>query len=190
MVLPVLCGADRKNVFDMTHNVKSHFDRLSSQYSHNYTGRKDGKGFEFGKRPVGQVVVLDCLALSSIARVERERYRPGAYRPGRSLVPSSWISRAPCSLVRWLGNKHVCANVEFRQSDIFDYPPAANQKFEVILCLGLIAHTGELSELLTHLKAMLSENGRILLQTSVADHMGVRIVRRLVGGRSTSRAGY
>jgi ubiquinone/menaquinone biosynthesis C-methylase UbiE len=81
------------------------------------------------------------------------------------------------------------ADVQFVQSDVFKFEPC-DSGFDLILCLGLIAHTGRLDILLRHLKSMLSPAGRIILQTTLTDHLGTRIVRALTSRRELSQRGY
>jgi len=81
------------------------------------------------------------------------------------------------------------AELEFVQSDVFNFKPS-DSCFDLILCLGLIAHTGRLDILLPHLKSMLTPGGRIILQTTLADHLGTRIVRALTSRSELARRGY
>ena len=78
------------------------------------------------------------------------------------------------------------AEIEFVQSDVFNFKPS-DSRFDLILCLGLIAHTGGLDILLPHLKSMLTPGGRIILQTTLTDHVGTRIVRALTSRRELAR---
>src|SRR6202008_4738452 len=79
--------------------------------------------------------------------------------------------------------------MEFVHSDVFNFRPT-DSRFDLILCLGLIAHTGRLDILLPHLKSMLTPNGRIILQSTLTDHLGARIVRVLTARREVVRRGY
>jgi hypothetical protein len=81
------------------------------------------------------------------------------------------------------------AELEFVQSDVFNFKPS-DSGFDLILCLGLIAHTGRLDILLPHLKSMLTPDGQIILQTTLADHLGTRIVRALASRSQLARRGY
>ena len=81
------------------------------------------------------------------------------------------------------------ADLEFVQSDVFNFKPS-DSRFDLILCLGLIAHTGRLDILLPHLKSMLMPGGRIILQTTLTDHLGTRIVRTLAARSELARRGY
>ena len=81
--------------------------------------------------------------------------------------------------------------LEFISSDIFEFtlqPQIA--PYDLILCLGLIAHTGRLDELLRRLKTILSPTGCILLQSSLLDHVGTKIVRFLKHERYYRQHGY
>jgi cyclopropane fatty-acyl-phospholipid synthase-like methyltransferase len=81
------------------------------------------------------------------------------------------------------------AELEFVQSDVFNFKQS-DSRFDLILCLGLIAHTGRLDILLPHLKSMLTPGGRIILQATLTDHLGTRIVRALTSGSELARRGY
>ena len=81
------------------------------------------------------------------------------------------------------------AELEFVQSDVFAFKPS-DSRFDLILCLGLIAHTGRLDILLPHLKSMLTPGGRIILQATLTDHLGTRIVRALTSRSEVARRGY
>jgi cyclopropane fatty-acyl-phospholipid synthase-like methyltransferase len=72
---------------------------------------------------------------------------------------------------------------------VFTFKPS-DSLFDLILCLGLIAHTGRLDILLPHLKSMLTAGGRIILQTTLTDHLGTRIVRALTSQNELARRGY
>jgi ubiquinone/menaquinone biosynthesis C-methylase UbiE len=81
------------------------------------------------------------------------------------------------------------AEVQFVQSDVFNFKPS-DSCFDLILCLGLIAHTGRLDFLLQHLKSMLAPGGRIILQTTLTDHLGTRVVRAFTSRSELARRGY
>ena len=81
------------------------------------------------------------------------------------------------------------AELEFVQSDMFNFKPS-DSRFDLVLCLGLIGHTGQLDVLLPHLKSMLTPGGRIVLQTTLTDHLGTRIVPALTSRSELARRGY
>ena len=78
-----------------------------------------------------------------------------------------------------------------KTNDVFAYElPADAPKYQLIVCLGLIAHTGRIEELLAHLKTMLANDGAILLQSSLDDHLGNRLVKALTARKYAERFGY
>jgi ubiquinone/menaquinone biosynthesis C-methylase UbiE len=175
----------------MTPPVQRHFDRLSLHYSQNFTVG-GGATYGFAKRIelVASLVrdangaLLDCAC--GTGEVSASALRAGSFTRAVLVdISSKMLERAAAQ------RPHLnCADVEFCQSDIFAYQSAAKSRFDVILCLGLVAHTGQLPRLLGHLKTLLSPNGRILLQTTLASHLGVRIVRQVAGHRYARHAGY
>jgi cyclopropane fatty-acyl-phospholipid synthase-like methyltransferase len=72
---------------------------------------------------------------------------------------------------------------------VFNFKPS-DSRFDLILCLGLIAHTGRLDILLPHLRSMLAPGGRIILQTTLTDHLGARIVRAFTSRSELAQRGY
>src|SRR5439155_23448315 len=100
------------------------------------------------------------------------------------------ISPAMLQSARELLSSQVTnVELEFVHSDIFNFKPS-DSGFDLILCLGLIAHVGRLDVLLPHLKSMLMPSGRIILQTTLTDHAGTRIVRALTTPRELVQRGY
>jgi SAM-dependent methyltransferase len=79
--------------------------------------------------------------------------------------------------------------LEFVNSDVFHFR-SSDSRFDLILCLGLIAHVGRLNILLPHLKSLLTANGRIILQTTLTDHLGTKIVRAVTARRELAQRGY
>ena len=79
--------------------------------------------------------------------------------------------------------------LQFVRSDVFNFKPS-DSGFDLVLCLGLIAHVGRLDILLPHLKSMVRAGGRIILQTTLTDHVGARLVRALATRRELARRGY
>lgn len=83
------------------------------------------------------------------------------------------------------------ASLRFIPADIFEFLPAASlELYDLVLCLGLIAHTGRLEELLTDMKSLLAPGGKILLQSTLLDHLGTRIVRAVTAERYFRNHGY
>jgi SAM-dependent methyltransferase len=81
------------------------------------------------------------------------------------------------------------AQLEFVQSDLFKFKPS-DSRFDLILCLGSIAHTGRPDILRPHLRSMLTPGGRIIFQATLTDHLGTRIVRARTSRSELARRGY
>jgi len=68
--------------------------------------------------------------------------------------------------------------LRFTNSDIFAIEQAADLiPFDVILCLGLIAHVGRLDELFAMFGRLLNPGGIVAMQTTVSTQLGVRAAR-------------
>lgn len=68
-------------------------------------------------------------------------------------------------------------NIAWSNDDAFDLlTKAGPDKFDVILCLGLIAHTGRLSELLERIFVCLRPGGVLVLQSTLNDHLGAWVI--------------
>jgi cyclopropane fatty-acyl-phospholipid synthase-like methyltransferase len=104
----------------------------------------------------------------------------------RSLILRRRCCRAQNEL---LSEQITNTELEFVRSDVFDFKPS-DSSFDLILCLGLIAHVGRLDILLPHLKSILAPGGRIILQTTLTDHVGARIVRAVTAQRELAWRGY
>jgi len=71
--------------------------------------------------------------------------------------------------------------VEWHERDVFEFLESLRgREFGLVLCLGLLAHVGRATELLQRLRAVTARNGTVLLQASVLEHPGVRLVDRVV----------
>jgi 2-polyprenyl-3-methyl-5-hydroxy-6-metoxy-1,4-benzoquinol methylase len=76
--------------------------------------------------------------------------------------------------------------------DIFHFLQSqpATPQYDLILCLGLIAHIGRLDELFALWKPRLRPGGRVLLQSTLLDHPGTRFLRAVSARRHLQRKGY
>jgi SAM-dependent methyltransferase len=81
-------------------------------------------------------------------------------------------------------------NVDFVLANIFDYYDPNETKYDLILVLGLIAHTGRLDDLLGKLRGMLAPDGVIIMQSTLLDHWGTKLVRSLTRKRHYRKFGY
>lgn len=177
---------------EMKDPVAAYFDKHAETHKRQFVGSGSGAGFYFQKRltlacelAMGSAGrLLDCAAGSgeiTCALLESGRF------PHATLVDVSpaMLQRAKELLTSQITN----VELEFIKSDVFTFRPS-DSNFDLILCLGLIAHVGRLDVLLAHLKSMLTPSGRIILQTTLTDHAGTRIVRTLTTRRELAKRGY
>lgn len=175
----------------MSDPVQSHFDQLSPAYRRHFEDRPSGTTFAFRTR-------LELAV--ELSQGSSGRLLDCACGPGEITAAILQSGRFPHATLVDLSPKMLSAarenisrdvpdvRADFIESDIFSCQPAGT--FDLILCLGLIAHTGRLAELLQHLRRLLSPGGRILLQTTLADHPGTMIVRALTARWYERRHGY
>lgn len=176
----------------MNEPVAAYFDKLPQTHKKQFMQRASGASFNFQKR-----LTLTCeLAAGSTGRLLD--CAAGTGEITCALLKSGRFSHATIvdispamlqSAKELLTSEIRSAELEFIRSDIFDFKPA-DSRFDLILCLGLVAHVGRLHVLLPHLKSMLTPDGRIILQTTLTDHVGVRIVRALTVRRELAQRGY
>jgi ubiquinone/menaquinone biosynthesis C-methylase UbiE len=172
--------------------VATYFDKLSENHKGQFGDRESGASFYFRTRlrltcelasgSGGRL--LDCAAGTgdiTCALLESGRFNHATVVD----VSPAMLQSAKELLTSQIKN----AEVEFVQSDLFNFKPS-DAHFDLILCLGLIAHTGRLDILLPHLKSMLTAGGRIILQTTLVDHFGTRIIRALSSRGELAQRGY
>jgi 2-polyprenyl-3-methyl-5-hydroxy-6-metoxy-1,4-benzoquinol methylase len=172
--------------------VAAYFDKHAETHKRQFVGSGSGASFyfqtrlklacELGGASAGRL--LDCAAGSG--EITCALLKSGRF-PHATIVD---ISPAMLQSAKELFNSQVSnVELEFVHSDIFNFKPS-NSGFDLILCLGLIAHVGRLDVLLSHLKSMLAPDGRIILQTTLTDHAGTRVVRALTARRELAQRGY
>jgi len=77
------------------------------------------------------------------------------------------------SCQRLFNERLPVGNITWTNEDAFELlTKEGADRFDVILCLGLIAHTGRLPELLAQVFTCLRRGGVLVLQTSLTDHPG------------------
>jgi ubiquinone/menaquinone biosynthesis C-methylase UbiE len=172
--------------------VAAYFDKLPESHKRQFEEHASGANFNFQQRlrlacelgGASSGRLLDCAAGTgeiTCALLKSERFNHATV-----------VDVSPAMLQtanELLTSQIKTADLEFVQSDIFTFRPSES-RFDLILCLGLIAHTGRLDILLSHLKSMLTPGGRIILQATLTDHLGTRIVRAITARRELARRGY
>jgi ubiquinone/menaquinone biosynthesis C-methylase UbiE len=176
----------------MNDPVAAYFDKHAETHKRQFVGSGSGASFYFQTRlklacelagaSAGRL--LDCAAGSG--EITCALLKSGRF-PHATIVD---ISPAMLQSAKELLTSQISnAELEFIKSDVFTFRPS-DSNFDLILCLGLIAHVGRLDTLLAHLKSMLTPSGRIILQTTLTDHAGTRIVRALTTPRELVQRGY
>jgi ubiquinone/menaquinone biosynthesis C-methylase UbiE len=176
----------------MNDPVAAYFEKLPQIHKCQFVQRASGASFYFQKR-----LAIACeLAGASAGRLLD--CAAGTGEITCALLKSGRFSHATVvdislamlqSAEELLGSQITNTDLKFVRSDVFNFKPS-DSGFDLILCLGLIAHVGRLDILLPHLKSMLAPGGRIILQTTLTDHVGARIVRALTARRELTRRGY
>ena len=160
-----------------TQAVKEFFTNTSDDYADLFVTRRTGRHFEFRQRleyaneMTAEIHgrLLDCATGSgeiTASLLENGRFKQA------TVVDLSPRMLELCQRqikTRLLAKTQV--ELQMVNSDIFRFAAEnANRRFDLILCLGLIAHTGRLPELLTGLTRMLQPGGAILLQATPKGH--------------------
>jgi SAM-dependent methyltransferase len=172
--------------------VTAYFEKLSQIHKGQFGENESGSSFYFQTRlrltcELAEGLsgrLLDCAA--GTGEITCALLEPGRFNHATVVdISPTMLQSAKALLASQIKN----AELEFVQSDVFAFKPS-DSRFDLILCLGLIAHTGRLDILLPHLKSMLTPGGRIILQATLTDHLGTRLVRALASTTELARRGY
>jgi ubiquinone/menaquinone biosynthesis C-methylase UbiE len=176
----------------MNDPVAAYFDRLPQIHKGQFTRSDSGASFNFQMRlalacelaggSAGRL--LDCAA--GTGEITCALLKPGRFSHATIIDVSQPMLQSAKEL---LSAQITNAVLEFVHSDVFAFN-SSGSGFDLILCLGLIAHVGRLEILLRHLKSMLTPGGRIILQTTLTDHVGTRVVRAVSARRELAQRGY
>jgi ubiquinone/menaquinone biosynthesis C-methylase UbiE len=177
---------------EMKDPVAVYFEKHAETHKRQFVGSGSGASFYFQTRlklacelagpSTGRL--LDCAAGSG--EITCALLKSGRFSHATIVDISPAMLQSAKEL---LTSEITNAELEFIHSDLFNFKPS-DSRFDLVLCLGLIAHVGRLDVLLPHLKSMLTPSGRIILQTTLTDHAGTRIVRALTTRRELAKRGY
>lgn len=181
-------------MLELNSPVQEFFDAEACRYAEQFLPRKSGRAVVFQARLAlaSQLSrgcsgrLLDCA--TGTGEISEAIYASGRFCDATFIdISSEMLRQAQSRLSHCPGE-----NLHFAQADVFHFLTGltAGAKFDLIVCLGLVAHTGRLEELLRSVHAHLADCGRILLQTSLLDHLGNRLWRLLLDRRATRRHGY
>lgn len=168
-------------------NIKSHFDKHSERYAENFHHCRSGKSFEFAQRCKivgefssglnGEFLDVAC----GTGEVTQYALSSGNYNKARIVD----LSEAMLKIAKdKLSFNDI--EIEFECRDVFNL----SGQFDVINCIGLIAHTGELDRLMKLFAGLLRPNGVLLIQSTIGEHLGSRIEKKLSGKRFALKHGY
>jgi cyclopropane fatty-acyl-phospholipid synthase-like methyltransferase len=175
----------------MNDAVKQLFDKSVETYSQHFHAQPSGKNFVFRKRltvaaelasPYGGRF-LDCAV--GTGEITLAMLQAGHFEH------ATLVDLSPNMLEHTRRRVNAAAlpvRLHYQQADIFAHLPTS-EGHDFIACLGLVAHTGRLRELLHLLRAALRVEGALLLQSSLAEHWGTRTTR-LVGRWRQPQLGY
>jgi 2-polyprenyl-3-methyl-5-hydroxy-6-metoxy-1,4-benzoquinol methylase len=176
----------------MNDPVAAYFDKHAEAHKRQFVGSGSGASFYFQTRlkltcelagtSTGRL--LDCAAGSG--EITCAVLKSGRFSHATIVDISPAMLQSAKEL---LTSEITNTELEFVHSDVFNFKPS-HAGYDLILCLGLIAHVGGLDILLPHLKSMLTPGGRIILQTTLTDHVGARIVRAVTARRELAQHGY
>ena len=180
-----------------TQAVKTFFTDKSDDYADLFAGRRTGRHFEFGQRlQFALELTRDCQGSFFDCATGSGEITAAILAGGRfNQATVADLSARMVELSRQRIESQLRGKppvrLEMLNADIFKFAAEnAQRRFNLILCLGLIAHTGRLPELLQGLTRMLHPDGAILLQATLSDHLGVRLFRALTEKRHIRRQGY
>src|SRR5438876_9040891 len=176
----------------MNDPAAAYFGKLARTHKDQFLERSSGASFYFRTRlrlacelgVASSGRLLDCAA--GTGEITCALLKSGRFSHATVVDISPAMLQSAKEL---LSSQIPNTELEFIRSDVFNFKPA-DSGFDLVLCLGLIAHVGRLDILLPHLKSMLSPGGHIILQTTLTDHVGTRIVRALTARHELAKRGY
>jgi len=175
-------------------NSKNFFDSGAKSYAENFSDKHTAISLEFSERCsiVKNLTsslsgsLLDCACGSGVVTLT-------AIESGHfALCHFNDISPEMIALTSSVAQTHpkLTCKTEFTCESIFDLLHNDPTKYDCIICIGLIAHTGNLSALLTLIANRLSPGGHLLLQNSLKYHPFNLINRIFLSQRFKMRSGY
>lgn len=178
-------------------SVRKFFTETSEEYASLFLSKKTGKNFNFRERLLLATEatrgitgrMLDCATGSG--EITAAIVGQGSFEQATLLDLSPKMLELTGSRIKKNATGEKGTTVELVCEDVFRFAGEnADRKYDLIVCLGLIAHTGRLPELLKLLRAMLTKGGVILLQSTLLDHPGTRLERTVSKEAYYRKLGY
>jgi len=85
-------------------------------------------------------------------------------------------------------SRELGADWEILICDLLAY--RTERKYDAVVIMGVMEHLPQYKPVLDRVMSMLKPGGRIILQTTLTDHLGTRIVRALTSRRELAQRGY
>jgi SAM-dependent methyltransferase len=177
--------------------VRKLFTETSKEYAGLFVSKKTGKNFIFRQRlslATGAAMgtsgqIFDCATGSG--EITTAIIATGKFDRATLLdVSPNMLDLTSRQIKNNSAGKNM-AEVELVCEDVFRFARGnSHRKYGLIVCLGLIAHTGRLPELMLLLRGLLAKEGVILLQSSLLDHPGTRMERFFSQERYFRKHGY
>ena len=182
---------------DQTEIVKEHFEERSTTYADMFDPNvRTGTAFRFQRRRriVRELAaaqsgrLVDCATGTgevTLAALETQNFDTACIND----VSPEMLARSS-TLIQDSADAEDCS-CTFVTGDVFDLnsQPAAGS-YDLVVCVGLLAHVGRLEELMQLCESLVSDEGHVLLQTTLLDHPGVRITRMMSERRHVRQKGY
>jgi precorrin-6B methylase 2 len=157
--------------------VAAYFDRLPETHKRQFEERASGANFNFQQRltlacelgGASSGRLLDCAAGTGEITCALLKSGKFSHAPVVDVSPAM-LQSAKDLLTSQIKN----AELQFAQSDVCNFEPS-DSRFDILL---------------PHLRSMLTTGGRIILQATLSDHLGTRIVRALTSRSELARRGY
>jgi 2-polyprenyl-3-methyl-5-hydroxy-6-metoxy-1,4-benzoquinol methylase len=177
-------------------NIRRLFSEISDHYAGHFMESRTGTNHSFRKRLViarkmtegirGNLLDVAC----GPGHITVAVFEDGCFRTATLIdISPEMLDKARSNFSR-VSEKMELQNVDFTLANVFDYHDSNGYKYDLILVLGLIAHTGRLDDLLGKLRSMLAPGGAILMQSTLLDHWGTKLVRLVTRERHFRTFGY
>lgn len=177
----------------MSKAQQNYFEETAVSYSTLFSGKKTGAAVsfetrveiakEFAKGRTGRL--LDCAVGSG--EVTEAVIRAGSF----SSALLNDFSPSMLELSKQRLGKLGMSDIQWSEGDCFEFLRSVEPaSCDLVMCLGLIAHTGRLDELLSLLRCSVSAKGAVLFQSTLAEHLGVRFHRMMTAQNYARRHGY
>jgi ubiquinone/menaquinone biosynthesis C-methylase UbiE len=171
---------------------QDYFQSTAEAYAGLFGKRKCGASFSFHRRldTVRQLcegnsgALLDCAVGSgevTEAVLQAGHFASATlidFSPAMLALAKRRLASLPLQACHWV------------EGDCFMHLAKMDECYDTVLCLGLLAHTGRLDEIMMLLRRKVNTNGQVILQSTLSNHPGVALHRSLTAERYFRKHGY